>query len=626
MSNIVSLLIIFLMLMFVSLFWHQLFRVSPEESLVLTGVFVMLTVFCGGLFRHASIVFVIMAILAIAAVLCFIGNFSFVKVGPQSFAERILVFVSPSICMFTLLFGYCIIAFKGAVFTYPDEVYQWGPAVRYMAETEALPYGASFTGQEITLSMATMFQYIWVGLNTFIERNCFIGNFLLAFIPVFLPFSRKGWESCKAIFLYTITIFLAVNVFTYIKYYNLLQDIVLPLWAGSIVAWLLLDKRKKLNWWLVLGSVACISAMKSMVGPLFAGVIILVAIIRQVIYYAPIKIREIAKIQVGIISVLTVISTFGISFVWSLLIGHNVHNRFIAYDAQAKSIKDITRGIINKSFAVLNNGAKTVPNLSYVIMFFVTLIFIAVLGAKIVSLKEQKIFKIVFSLYAVGFIVYLTIMLYAYIAVFGAGDSESIAGLERYLSYYMLLGSISIIAFLYAKEDILRLHFSKTLQIGVVIILLFATSNDFISRTTTINQKDDPTYRTRSEVIDQTDVIKGLMEEEGKIFVLGTVKSDIAKMLTYELGPIFRSDYDCFQLYTRSLSDAVILKDIIRYPSLLNDYGYDYLWVYTEETGNSYDALKYYYGMPDLEEGAFYKIVRASGKAELEYLGNIKEE
>ena len=35
----------------------------------------------------------------------------------------------------------------------------------------------------------------------------------------------------------------------------------MPLWAGSIVAWLLLDKRKKLNWWLVLGSVACISAV-----------------------------------------------------------------------------------------------------------------------------------------------------------------------------------------------------------------------------------------------------------------------------------------------------------------------------------------------------------------------------
>lgn len=625
MSNLANLLIVFIILIAVTMLWHQLFGVTPEESLVLTGVFIMLTVFGCGFFGYASIVFIIMSVLAVTAIICFTFDFSFQKKGKQSLKKRFLCFFSPSIVMICGIFVYCVIAFKGAIYTYPDELYQWGPAVRYMAETGNLPYGIDFTGSSITLSTATMFQYFWVGLNSFVERNSFVGNFILAFIPVFLPFSGKGWDSYKIIFLYTITLFLAISGFTYIKYYNLLQDLVLPLWAGSIIAWLFWKKEKHINWWLVLGSVACISAMKSMVGPLFAGIIILVIIIRQIVYYSPLKIKDICKIRVFIISLFTMISVFGINFIWSLCIGQNVNNRFIGYDSQAKNLHDIIRGIVNKSFSVINNGIKTIPNLSYFIMFFITLFFVLVLGAKINSVKEKRLFQIVFSLYTVGFLLYLGIMLYAYIGVFSAGDSESLAGLERYLSYYMLLGSVSIISLLYVNESMIAFRFRKVFQIGVIILLLFTTSDGFVTKVTTLNQKDDAAYKLRKRTSEQVASIRNLMDEEGTIFALGSISAEKAKILTYELGTLFRSDYDSLELYVRSEEDKVVLRDVLRYPSLLKDYGYKYLWIYSEEQGDEYSSLKYRYGMPDMTEGAFYKVEYSSDEISLDYLGNIEE-
>lgn len=399
----------------------------------------------------------------------------------------------------------------------------------------------------------------------------------------------------------------------------------LPLWGGSIIAWLFSKREKHLNWWVILGAVTCISAMKSMVGSLFAGIIILVIIIRQIVYYFPLKFKDICKVQVFIISVMTIVSVFGINFIWSLLIGQNVNNRFIGYDAQAKSIHDITRGIVNKSFSVINNGVKTIPNLSYVIMFFMTLILVLVLGAKINSVKEKTLFRIVFSLYALGFLLYLGVMLYAYLGVFSAGDSESVAGLERYLSYYMLLGSVSIISLLYVNENIIMLRFRKVFQIGLIVLLLFTTSDGFITKATTLNQKDDAAYKLRENTSEQVSSIRELMDEEGKIFALGAISSEKAKILTYELGTVFRSDYDSMELYTRSIEDKVVLKDVLRYPSLLADYGYKYLWVYSGEVENEYSSLKYRYGLVDTTEGAFYKIECSSDKICLDYLGNIEE-
>ena len=120
-------------------------------------------------------------------------------------------FVNPSVVMTTIIFMYSVVAFRGTLFTYPDELFQWGQAVRYMTESGGLPYGADLSGESVTLSTATMFQYIWVGLRSFVESNCFVGNFLLAFIPAYLPFSGATWKDWKKISLYTFVIFLSFN-------------------------------------------------------------------------------------------------------------------------------------------------------------------------------------------------------------------------------------------------------------------------------------------------------------------------------------------------------------------------------------------------------------------------------
>ena len=84
------------------------------------------------------------------------------------------------------------------------------------------PCGEGFTGQEVTLSFCTMFQYIWVGIGKFVESNGFIGNFLLTFIPIMLPFSGCKWKQWKEVFVYSIIVFLAFNLLSYVNYYTCL--------------------------------------------------------------------------------------------------------------------------------------------------------------------------------------------------------------------------------------------------------------------------------------------------------------------------------------------------------------------------------------------------------------------
>lgn len=626
MVNLLMLTVIFIMFVLVALFWHQVCRMTSEESLCMSAVLVMLSVFFAGMAGHARCAYYVLGFVAAVGLLAFLFDVSAVRDEKSSFYKRLFVFINPSLLMLSILFFYSLIAFHGTVFTYPDELFQWGIAVRYMAESGGLPYGPDFPGDSITLSMATMFQCIWVGVRSFVESNCFIGNFLLAFIPVYLPFSGVTWRDWKKVGLFTVMVFLSFNVLTYVKYYNLLQDFVLPMWAGGIIAWLLWSKKEKLNWWLLLGSMLCIGAMKSMVSPLFAGIIMVVLLIRQILFWQP-KTRKdfLNKKTVGL-GAAVLLSAVVLNMLWSVLINENAYNRFSTFDPEYKSLSDITKGIIGKAFNVMSGEIGVFPYGSYFMAFALEGIALLVLRKKFREERERKQFTIVFALYEVGFFAYMLVMLYAYAVVFGAADSAIVAGLERYFAYYMLLGVVPWLA-LFFQENMWSN--AKGLKAGILIlgvVLILGTGNGFVSKISMVGIDENDAYKDRQDMQEQKKAIDMLTGGEGSLCILGTLSYDESKILAYELKDRYTWNTDCYQLYHRDEEDLEVYCDLVRYPQLIERLQYDYVWIYNYDIQEEQvKKLQYRYGLKDLKDGALYAVDATSEATRLVYKGNTKK-
>ena len=258
-------------------------------------------------------------------------------------------------------------------------------------------------------------------------------------------------------------------------------------------------------------------------GPLFAFFFLLVIIIRQIYTYKPKSIKEFINGKTVYLALVLPACTLLLSSVWTKLAGQSMHVRSVSYYAPEKNFFKITTGMVNKIFYMVSGSVEAVPNLSYFIFWLFTIIILFVLMGRFSKERDNKLFTIVFSLYSVGFVLYLFVMYYAYVNVFGAADAESVAGLERYLSYYMLIGCVPLISLLFMRETI-KLHWNKYLKIvsiTLIVLLTFGTGGGFVSKATAFNlsseegQNDqDSVYTIRLKARKEKSCLTGLGQEQ----------------------------------------------------------------------------------------------------------------
>lgn len=629
MGNTAELLLLFSMFGMVTLLWYQIFQITTEESIVITALFIMLGIFVCGLVQNVNLFYVVMTVLSVLSIITFIFNISIIKSENDGIRYRLIKFVSPSMVIIAVVFCYGAIAFRRALYTYPDEYFQWGAAIKYMYSTHKLPYGDGFTGENVTLSMATMFQYFWTGRNLYVESNTFLGNFLLAFIPALLPFSGCTWKKWKEVFLYSAIIFLSFNIFTYVKYYNLLQDLVLPLWAGGIIAWLIWKEDKEINWVLVGGSLCVIGAMKSLVGPLFAMMVCFVLVIRQWIYYEMNfrKWKRFLNIKVLGIGSTLLGCMFSISFIWSKLVNQNVLNRTSsAITNEAKDFVVIIKGMINRAFQVTGDGGTAIPYVSYA-GFFVICLFILTAYWKIIEDKKQRLlFRIVMSLYIVGFVGYFSIMLYAYLYIFGYSDSMIVAGLERYFAYYMLLGVGPLVIPMFSCKYKKYCQRLQVASICIFVLFVSTTNNNFVSKASALNREINSDYQKRVQYEEYREKINALTGGQGKILLFGEISASEGKMLTYEFGNRLVWNQDCYKMYLRQKNESRVYVDLVTYPELIWKMGYEYVWAFNMDFNQeAYNRIELYYQIGDMKEGELYRVAEKEEGYCLEYVDNLLE-
>lgn len=623
MSNMVTLSIIFLLFLLITLFWYQLSGLCTEESMAASAITIMAVTFLSGLAGNVKYVYLASAILSIVGIGLFLMNRGKGR-KKENFWERVFSFVSPSMVVIGIVFVYCGVCFRKALFTYPDEIYQWGSAVKYMTNTGRLPYGSEFTGHAGTFSICSTFQYFFSGIGDFIESNTYVGNFILTFIPVMLPCRKSGWKRWKSVFAYAAAVFFSLNLISYVKYYTILQDYVLPMWAGGVLAWILWRGEEKINQILLFCSLAVTAAMKSLVGPLFVCMVILTAFLSDYFRDCDDHVTDFRKLRAVLQKkyikfLLLLITPFFVNIIWSGVISSNVLSRGIG--TVNKSASQIFSSILDKSFVVIESSGK-IPHMSYVIFFGLYAMGIFLLVS--VLRKHKNEIRTVLFLYLVGAFLYMGVMFYAYMNVFGASDSETVAGLERYAAYYMLVGVCTMLfPIFYRLPEIDRSLKIKAVAVTISVACLYGTSGNFIPKVSSLRRSQESEWKKRVETKEQVEKFRELVGDDGRVFLIGKLETNNIKMLTYELGRQYSWDHDSYTIGTRNKGRQILI-NVVKYPELLMDTEYKYVWFSNpDEKKKEYDYLRHYFKFESAEDGDIYEIQETDGEYRFKYLGNV---
>ncbi len=637
MTDLICLGITLLLLLGLGCLYHITVRVSPEEGWASALMTVMSVIFLSGLFHETRAGLFLVYILSAAGLAA--GMWKGVRRGAYSLGS----FLSPSIVMVIGVTGLGAVAFHGFHICNWDELFQWGKAANYMVLHDRLPNGADYSGQNLLMSTATVFHYFMARIGAWvngspIESDYYVSNLLLWFSAVTLPLSGMGWGSWKKVFGFGIfQLFFSVLVFVQ-PCYNIYTDQATACWAGSLIAWLALRKCGRRNCYLVPLALLNVGMMKSMVGPLFAGIVLLSVgcfyVSDRSYEKKPLLPSGWGKAILsgkGLFAVFTVISSVLYTVVWSFIIQRNAvyrTNEEEPAEHRDQFIKTV-KSMLAKVFETVNGEDDSVY-LSYAGFFLIMLILITVVYPLFMEKKWYVRFRNLLSVYLAGFFGYFLVMLYAYLHVFGYVDSVRAMSLDRYYSDYIMLGilpaSIPLFVQLQKEQSKERGLLKRFIAMGLTLCMLYGCSGYLLPKAAHIYAVDTAKYKEREKFLSYAKQVKKKTGEEGKIYFINQSRSGLFTLVAdYELGEQVTREGMCFK-FREDTSEAILgltEYDIETLPEVLVKDDYEYLWVYSLDDYliENMDAL---FGTGNLKEGSFYRILRNGGRVELEPMGRIK--
>ena len=154
MTNIIMMLLAFLILIGVVCFYHEVIKVNMGEGMLLTASTVMLVLVASstilGTFRYGMYVIYAIAVLGVLLYLL------------QMLRQKRRFDVMNSwlvIGILGIIFAVCLVIYHNDFIQHTDEFHQWAAAVKYMLEKDMMPVGADFVGGGGQSSYATSLFY-----------------------------------------------------------------------------------------------------------------------------------------------------------------------------------------------------------------------------------------------------------------------------------------------------------------------------------------------------------------------------------------------------------------------------------------------------------------------------------
>ena len=616
--------------------FYCLVKVSPEESFASSVMSILLVIYIAGLCKHTAIGLYCLYVAAIVGIVLLI---IYSVKQKNNLLKR---FFTPGIVMIIGITGVGVIAFHGMQICNWDELYQWGKAANYMVIYDQLPSGANFSGESLLLSSTTFFHYFIEKIGFWFtgditESSYYVSNLLLWFSALLLPISGTTWKEWKRIGAYGVFHFLLTAMIFVQPYYNIYTDQATAYWAGCVIAWLLLEKWNLRNVYLIPLVLVNVGLMKSMVGPLFA-VIVIIALI---VVHCATKRFEGEKIlssgwkrnifsKKGIAVIAVIVSPFLLMGIWSVKTGQNGIMRFQSLfvvegqeDRFIKTLKSMI-GWIFQSVTLKDDKLY----LSYGIFFVLTVAMVSVIAPLLLGRKQMTKYKSLMVFYLLGFAAYFLIMLIAYITVFGYEDSVRAQSLNRYYSDYMMLGIVPLTMPLFERSFVNRAasYLQKGILLICVIAMLYGSSDYLLPNLCHMYAVDTQQYEKRENLTLYAGKVKKLTGEEGKIYFINQKQSGLYTLVAdYEMGDQVSRNGMCFK-FRKNKKEAIL--GLMEYPistlpNVLEEQQYSYLWVYSVDNYFKKNVKKLF-GIEKVKNGDFYKVLNTEHGIVLEYIGNVQ--
>lgn len=638
MLDVLSIGIVLCVLVGVALLFHTVVKVTPEEGWASAIMSILILIYITGLMGNTKIALLIISALAVIGIV--FGVVSMMKKSENS----LKTFFTPGIVMMFGITAVGVIAFRGMLICNWDELYQWGKAANFMVEFDKLPGGAEFTGESILLSSTTFSHYFMAKLGYILtgeitESHYYVSNLLLWFSALILPFSGMGWKSWKRIWGFGFFHFMLTAMIFVQPYYNIYTDQPTAYWTGGLIAWMLLGKMNKKNIYLVPMILMNVGLMKSMVGPLFAVIAMLSALVLYLTSRYERKENILPKgwkkmlfSKKGIIGLIVILSPIVFVVIWSVLNGANGLFRSNGgivnpgeEDRLVLTVKSML-GWIFKSVVLYEDRIF----LSYGLFILLTIGMVYILYPVILDKKDQLKYKNLMSLYIIGFAGFFFIMLFAYMKVFGYVDSIRAQSLNRYFADYIMLGIVPLTLPLFLKSKAEQDKHTCLLKKGVILVTLlvvvYGSGEYFLRSLAHPFALDKEVYAEREEMSRLSKKVKDITNETGKIYFINQGKSGYFTLAAdYEMGDQLLRNGMCFY-FRKDTSEPILgLSEypIETLPPVLAEQGYEYLWVY--HTNDYFNKnMKKLFNVNQVKNGKLYKVVRTEDGVSLEYMKRIK--
>ena len=642
--NMLILSINILVILLVAFFFYKSMDFFPEEGIAMAIMSILVLIYITGIAGDVRIALCIVYAVALLGGVQLLSNRKLIWKKDKKVAAR-REFFSPAVVFFVLAFVYALTAFSGVLLHNWDELAQWGKAANYMVDYNQLAYGDAFDGAEVLISSTTFFHYFMAKptstvLGRIDESQYYVSNFILWFSAVFLPLAGCTWKELKKTAIYVGIVFASMTFLFIQPYYNIYCDQACAMWAGSLIAWQMFGKKSRCSSLLMLLILWNVSLFRSMVGPMFAVVAILVVGILNFVCggdnfkerFAAAKKRY--RLKDYLFGFITILMPFLATIIWSVFVGQNALVRSGATVKQEDRFRLTLQSAVQKIFVSVSSK-EAFAKVSYFTFFVFAAVLCVILCRYFLKGRFQEACKWIYGLYLAGFAFYWIILIYAYMTVFGYADSVSTGSIERYFSDYMMLGFIPLVLpFLTGSKEHVRQEsrharwIGKLMPVVLAVLVCILVNDGFAGRLTTWYLHKESVYQMREKIVDYAQSLKRITGGQGKVYMINQDSDGFAVVAAdYEMGTQLKRDgmpyY--FQDTDEPVDIAGLLEtDIDNFTEILETEGYAYLWIYKKDEFFE-DYIKANYYLDEIKNGDVYRIDKVrEGKFKLTLLENIK--
>lgn len=643
MTNIIMMLLAFLILMGVVCFYHAVLKVNLGEGMLLSASTVMLVLVLSstmlGTFRYGMWGIYGIAILGVA-------GFLICVMRAQNKKEQFAGWVA--ILSLLILYMFWLVIYHNDMIQHIDEFHEWAAAVKYMLTHDKMPTGGDFIGGGGQYGFATSaFLLFFQKITGYSEQNMYVASSLLTFIGILLPFSDYKKKDLKKVMIYIGIIYIALFSLYVYGTKSLYVDMPTAAWAGGLAGWWMNrdPEKKKANVLILVTGMVTLHFMKQSQGLLMAVFVLVFTLsyswmVEKGRIQKPHALQQI-RVVTASLCILVVVGTAGVIGLVSEI--KPVEKTAVSEDGQEYSVrsyeilgKELPQGAVNwidiytinakkaketmKSFLTNGVGAQmsSRSNLKLAFVPFVVLcLMLVTVYGDLYEKKRESVFLRCYMLFMA--LAYCAVLYLSFVLMFTYWLSVDVKSSSRYFAGCAVYLFILVMTILLSRAELKRKTALKYVLCGVGALFLYGLNTKYIPNMTALDKEGIVGYEAISSAKHQAEEIRNKIGAEDKVYFIYQVSEKDFDEREYVNSPaLYYMDTQIsnymgvpWRFMEEGCNIGLELREdltIQNLPDLLVMGGYNYVWIYKSDkylNQNLPEVLR----MDDSVENGLYKVV-----------------